>query len=71
MKNNNTIGRLNELLEQISDQDVKKIVSETFEVEISFRSADRINFPKQKIRQIIEDVARQIENKGSNKEKNL
>ena len=57
MKKNN-IGRLDEVLSQIKDEKVREIVSGVFKVEISYRSTERVNFPWQKIRDVIEGVAR-------------
>lgn len=60
MKKNN-IGRLDEVLNQIKDGKVREIVSGVFKVEISYRSTERVNFPWQKIRDVIEGVARTSE----------
>ncbi|WP_315819384.1 hypothetical protein [Paraflavitalea speifideaquila] len=62
MKNKN-IGRLQEMLNQVKDPNIKEILNGVFKVEISYRSAERINFPRQKIRDIIDGVARTIESK--------
>lgn len=56
-----TIGRLQEVLQQIEDPQLKTIIDETFKVEISYRSAERSNFPRQRIRDVVDGVARQIE----------
>ena len=56
-----TIGRLQEVLQQIEDPHLKTIVGEVFKIEISFRSAARSNFPRQKVRDVVDGVARQIE----------
>ena len=57
MKRNN-IGRLEEILNQIEDEKVREIVRGVFKVEISYRSTERVNFPWQRIRDVIEGVAR-------------
>lgn len=62
MKNKN-IGRLQEMLNQVKDPNIKEIINGVFKVEISYRSAERVNFPRQKIRDIIDGVARTIESK--------
>ena len=56
-----TIGRLQEVLQQIEDPHLKTIVNEVFKIEISYRSAERSNFPRQKVRDVVDGVARQIE----------
>ena len=56
-----TIGRLQEVLLQIEDPNLRTIVDEVFKVEISYRSAERSNFPRQRIRDVVDSVARQIE----------
>ena len=56
-----TIGRLQEVLKQIEDPNLKAIIDEVFKVEISYRSAERSNFPRQRIRDVVDGVARQIE----------
>jgi hypothetical protein len=56
-----TIGRLQEVLQQIDDPNLKVIIDEVFKVEISYRSAERSNFPRQRIRDVVDGVARQIE----------
>lgn len=56
-----TIGRLQEVLKQIEDPNLKSIIDEVFKVEISYRSAERSNFPRQRIRDVVDGVARQIE----------
>lgn len=56
-----TIGRLQEVLKQIEDPYLKVIVDEVFKIEISYRSAERSNFPRQKVRDVVDGVARQIE----------
>jgi hypothetical protein len=60
MKSKN-IGRLQEVLNQVNDPDIKEIIDGVFKVEISYRSAERTNFPRQRIRDIIDGVARTIE----------
>lgn len=60
MKKNN-IGRLEEVLTQIKDENVREIASGVFKVEISYRSTERVNFPWQRIRDVIEGVARTTE----------
>lgn len=57
------IGRLQEVLNQIEDLEVKEIVDAVFKVEISYRSAERTNFPRQKIKDIIDGIARASESK--------
>lgn len=62
MKSKN-IGRLQEMLSQVENPDIKEIINAVFKVEISYRSAERTNFPRQKVRDIIDGVARNIESK--------
>lgn len=57
MKKSN-IGRLEEILRQVEDEKIREVIRGVFRVEISYRSTERINFPWQKIRDIIEGVAR-------------
>jgi len=54
----NNIGRLEEVLNQIEDEKIREIVRGVFRVEISYRSTERVNFPWQRIRDVIEGVAR-------------
>lgn len=54
----NNIGRLEEFLSQIEDEKVRDIVRGVFKVEISYRSTERVNFPWQRIRDVIEGIAR-------------
>ncbi|KAA0245639.1 MAG: hypothetical protein DYG83_00960 [Candidatus Brocadia sp. AMX2] len=56
------IGRLQQILTRIHDPNIKEIVKRVVEVEISYRSTERVNFPRQRIRDIIDGVARTIEN---------
>ncbi len=56
-----TIGRLQEVLQQIEDPYLKAIIDEVFKVEISYRSAERNTFPRQRIRDIVDGLARQME----------
>ncbi len=58
------IGRLQQILARIDDPNIKEVVKRVVEVEISHRSTERVNFPKQKIRDILDGVARTIENSG-------
>ena len=60
-RNASHIGRLQEVLNQIEDKPTQEIVRRVFQVEISYRSAERKNFPRKKIRDIIEEAARTIE----------
>jgi hypothetical protein len=62
-----TIGRLQEVLDRIPNSEIKAIIDDVFKVEISYRSMEAKNFPRQKIRDIIEDVARIVENKNQAK----
>jgi len=57
MKKSN-IGRLEEILNQVEDEKLREVIRGVFRVEISYRSTERVNFPWQKIRDIIEGVAR-------------
>ena len=63
----NNIGRLEDVLNQIKDDKVREIVRGVFRVEISYRSTEKVNFPWQRIRDVIEGVARtsqlELENK--------
>ena len=59
------LGRLQEVLNHIEDDVIREVVKGVFQVEISYRSAERKNFPRQKIRDVIEGVARTIENQQS------
>lgn len=54
----NNIGRLEEILNQIEDERMRNIVRGVFKVEISYRSTERVNFPWQRVRDVIEGVAR-------------
>jgi len=58
---NNTLGRLQAVLDEIEDPNLNKIIDEVFKIEISYRSMEAKNFPRQKVRDVIEDVARVIE----------
>jgi hypothetical protein len=55
------IGRLQQIFARINDPDIKEIVKRVVEVEISHRSAEKSYFPRQKIRDILDGVARTIE----------
>jgi hypothetical protein len=57
------IGRLQEVLNQINDPKLKEIVEGVFKVEISYRSMERDRFPRQKIKDVVDSVARTIETK--------
>ncbi len=57
MKKSN-IGRLEEIINQVEDEKLREVIRGVFRVEISYRSTERVNFPWQKIRDIIEGVAR-------------
>lgn len=56
------IGRLLQILARIDDPNIKEVVKRVVEVEISYRSTERVNFPRQRIRDILDGVARTIEN---------
>jgi len=58
-----TLGRLQAVLNEIEDPDLNTIIDEVFKIEVSYRSMEAKNFPRQKVRDVIEDVARVIENK--------
>lgn len=58
------IGRLQQILARIDDPNIKEVVKRVVEVEISHRSTERVYFPKQKIRDILDGAARTIENSG-------
>ena len=58
---NNTLGRLQDVINQIENEDLKNIIEKVFQVEIDFRSYDSRDKPKQKIKEIINDAARIIE----------
>ena len=58
------IGRLQQILARIDDPNIKEVVKRVVEVEISYRSTERGNFPRQRIRDILDGVARTIENSG-------
>lgn len=58
------IGRLLQILARIDDPNIKEVVKRVVEVEISYRSTERVNFPRQRIRDILDGVARTIENSG-------
>jgi len=60
-KQTKSIGRLEKILKKIDDPKIKDIVLHVIDVEISYRSADRNYFPWKKIRDIIDDVAREID----------
>lgn len=53
-KARNITDRLQELMKKIKDKEVRKIVEEVVDIEISYRSSSRKNFPIQKIRDVIE-----------------
>lgn len=57
MKKSN-VGRLEEILNQVEDEKLREVIRGVFRVEISYRSTERVNFPWQKIRDIIEGAAR-------------
>lgn len=67
MKKSN-IGRLEEILNQVDDEKLKEVIRGVFRVEISYRSTERVNFPWQKIRDIIEGVARSTQLNLGNKQ---
>ena len=52
-KNKNATARIQELVKKIKDKKIKSIVEEVIDVEISYRSSSKTNFPKQKLRDII------------------
>ncbi|MGN7787819.1 hypothetical protein ACTJIJ_25010 [Niabella sp. 22666] len=51
--NENTTTRLKELINKINDPDIRNVVEQVLNVEISYRSSDRQNFPMKNIREII------------------
>ncbi|AFL83597.1 hypothetical protein Belba_0954 [Belliella baltica DSM 15883] len=68
MKKSN-IGRLEEVLNQVEDEKLRDVIRGVFRVEISYRSTERVNFPWQKIRDIIEGVARSTQLNLGDKQK--
>lgn len=57
------IGRLQEVLHQIENPDLRDIIEGMFKIEISYRSTERERFPRQKVRDVIDGVARTMETK--------
>lgn len=56
-----TKDRLAELFKNVKNQNIKIIIAEVVGLEKTYRVGDRDNFPKQKIRDIIDSEARLIE----------
>ena len=52
------VNRLQQVIDRIEDEDLKQVVVDAFKIEISYRSTDRVNFPKAQLKQVIEKVAR-------------
>ncbi len=54
-------SRLQKLFEKIANDDVKTIISNVVEIEERHRSSSKENFPRQQVRDAIDEVARQME----------
>lgn len=57
-----SIGRLQEILNQVDDEQIREIIRGVFKIEISYRSTERTNFPRKRILDTVDGVARTIEN---------
>ncbi|TCD01229.1 hypothetical protein [Pedobacter psychroterrae] len=55
--NENTTTRLKVLVNKIDNPEIRNIVEQVLNVEISYRSSDRQNFPMKNIRDIINNSA--------------
>lgn len=64
-KETKSTTRIKKLIEKIQDPDIRSLVEEVVEIEISYRSSDRKNFPLRKIRDVVEHVGQTIENRES------
>lgn len=56
-KESSSIGRLEKILDKIEDPAIRDIIKRVIDVEISYRSTDRQNFPWKRIRDIIDSAA--------------
>jgi len=50
----NSTDRIQEFVSKIKDNQIRSIVEDVIDVEISYRSSSRKNFPTQKLRDIID-----------------
>ncbi len=65
MQRGNSLGRLNQVLDKIDDPTIKEIVKKVIDVEISYRSTEKKNFPRKKIRNIVDAI--HIDQKSNSK----